>query len=175
MTVDDLVGTRQSMDRRSGQAQMAWGPVRSAAGQNDQSVAPPVAPDELLRPLDSGEISVLLRDRGEDGWLQGLERGYRDGFASAEAIGDMRVLAESKRWVEVALEFIVRELGPVAGCATVAHEKAQAAHAAATTKASEAAADEAVVAAADAGQALVAFKDRLRKLQGEVRSNGVPS
>lgn len=131
MKVDDLVATRVSMDRASREPIPGWGPYAGGEGMVDGGSQE--RPEDLLRALDVDEISMVLRQRAIEAFDRGEQVGARQALEQARRQREREVQRESSRWVEVALELVLREFGPVLSAAQRAADAVEKAPRARTT------------------------------------------
>ena len=168
-TVDDLVATREDMDRRSDGPVAAWGRhAQEVVGQ--ESRPQECAPAGLVGPLDAEEFGVLLARRAERGYEHGRRDGHSDAWRHADRVREREVQRESQRWVEVALELVVNEISPALEMARAS----EAVGARAARKGAPAATrGKAHLAARDAADALEGLRDRLAGLQQQIVRDGI--
>lgn len=170
MKVDDLVVTRHDMDRG---AETRWVEKASVGQSQDDGGGGWDLPQHLAAPLDAGEISSLLRARAMEGWRAGRETGASEAWQTAREAGAREVRVESTRWVDAALELVIREIGPVLSKAQAATAAASAGTAGRKTEREKAKASATLAAATEARDALEGLRDRLAGLQANVKRDGI--
>lgn len=166
MDVSDLVAARWEREAESVNVE---GPmVGYSKGNGMVSDGGPVSE----RSITTDEISLLLSRREEIGH----GRGWQAGFDAAMQQIEGRVAKEGGRWVDVALEVVLRELEPVAQAIDVTQAAASKSRSRLTSRSladRKASADAAKEAARAAAAAVSDLQSRLAGLRESVVRDGI--